>query len=511
VSGSRVETVDKNDSQRQIFKECTVVRKSYERQSHFGATPVASLQLNLDCRDEIIPVLAALRHVYLDSRLRRKITQLVAADVSDDTRRNTGRPGFDDWQVLVLGVLRMSCNLDYDKLQDLAENHAAIRTMLGVGGWDQDVSFDYRRIRNAISELKPKTLDTINQTIVRHGQRIHGSAAETARGDAFVIETNIHYPTESSLMYDGIRKIIPVAIALAASADLAGWRQSKHLLKAIKKLHRSINQLSASRVVKKKEAMESLYATLIGRVDLILNRVKVLQKQLENDGSPSRLVLLEQLRHWTDLTEQVRNTAHRRVVLGESVPNNEKLFSLFETDTQLYQRGKAGEPIQYGRLALIFEDGAGFICLYNLMDRESTYMDVSVDQTKVVMAKHDGQLNDLSLDRGFHNAENKKALNELVDNVSCPSRNSSQYANEVANESIESRRRRHRHSGVESAIGSLQRGNGLKRCRDRSEVGMQRYLGLAVLGRNLQVLGKLLIAGEYPESLSAISHRQAAA
>lgn len=487
-----------------------MVRKSYERQSHFGATPVASLQLNLNCRDEIIPVLAALRHIYLDSNLRRKVTQLVAADLSDDTRRDTGRPGFDDWQVLVLGVLRMACNLDYDKLQDLAENHVAIRTMLCVEGWDQDVSFDYRRIRNAISELKPQTLEVINQTIVRHGQRLHGSAAETARGDAFVIETNIHHPTESSLMYDGMRKIIPLATELAASADLAGWRQSKHLLKAIKKLHRSINQLSASRVVKKKDAMESLYGTLIERVDLILNRVKTLQKQLQNDCRPSRLILREQLSHWSDLTGQVRDTAYRRVVLRQSVPNNEKLFSLFETHTQLYQRGKAGEPIQYGRLVLIFEDGAGFISHYHLMDREATDMSVAVDQTKLAKAKHGGQLTDVSLDRGFHNVENMEALRDLVENVSCPARNSKQYAAEVTEESPESRRRRHRHSGVESAIGALQRGNGLKRCRDRSEVGIERYLGFAVLGRNLQVLGQLLIAREFPESLSAISHRQAA-
>lgn len=487
-----------------------MVRKSYERQFHFGATPIAALQLNLDCRDEIIPILVALQHVYLNGELRRKVTRLVATDVSDGTRRDTGRPGLDDWQVLVLGTLRMACNLDYDKLQDLAENHAAIRTMLGVDGWDQEVSFDYRRIRNAISDLQPETIESINQLIVGHGQDLHGKAAQTARGDSFVIETNIHYPTESSLMYDGIRKIMPIATELASVAGLGGWRQSKYLMSKIKKLHRSINQLSASRVVKKKDAMESLYCTLIERVDLILDRVKMLEKELQEGCSVSERLQLEQLVHWAELTKQVRDTAYRRVVLGECVANSEKLFSLFETHTQLYQRGKAGEPIQYGRLALIFEDGAGFISHYHMIDREATDMSVAVEQVKIVQAKHGGQLNDLSLDRGFHTGENMEALSELIENVSCPSRNSKQYAEEVATESIHSRRRRHRHSGVESAIGALQRGNGLKRCRDRSEIGMQRYLGLAVLGRNLQVLGKLLIGQRWPESQSAISHRQAA-
>ena len=489
------------------------MRKSYEPQYRFGMTPIAELELNLNCRDEIIPVLVALRHVYLDNSLRNHLTKLVAFDVNGNSRRDTGRPGFDDWQVLTLAVIRMSCDLDYDKLQDLAENHLSLRTMLGVDGWGQDVSFDYRRIRNSLTALKPETIDEINQVIVRYGQGLHGSAALTARADSFVIETDIHYPTESSLMYDGVRKIIPLAAELAAELGVTGWRQSKYLLKTIKKLHRQINQLSASRIVKKKDAMDSLYGNMIDRVEMLLNRAKELKKQVPCGPGTDWAVSLkaEQLGHWIDLTDQVRGTAYQRVILGQQVPNSEKLFSLFETHTQLYQRGKAGEPIQYGRLAMIFEDGAGFISHYHLADREATDPSMVVQQTAEAQDRHGGELERLSLDRGFHSAENVERLEGLVAEVSCPSRNSKQYAAEVATETSQSRRQRHHHSGVESAIGALQRGNGMKRCRDHSELGMKRYLGLAVLGRNLQVLGKLLIAQEVPDSLAALSTRQAAA
>ncbi|WP_442505442.1 ISNCY family transposase [Novipirellula sp. SH528] len=486
------------------------MRKSYEPQMRFAATPIAQLQLNLNCRDEIIPVLAALRHVYLDGPLRRSLTNLIAQDVSELSRRDTGRPGFDDWQILVLAVLRMNCNFDYDKLQDQAENHHNLRTILGVDDWEQDPNFDFRRIRNSCCLIKPETIEKINHIIVRHGQQFHGDAVGSARADSFVIETNIHYPTESSLMYDGMRKIIPLARTLADEISLPRWRQSAHLLKTIKKLHRQINQLSASRIVKKKEAIESLYCSLIERVDLILQRVKTLEKAAKNALPLSLHIRLEELTGWASLTQQVRDTAHRRVVLGESVPNSEKLFSLFETHTQLYQRGKAGEPIQYGRLAMIFEDGAGFISHYYLMDRDETDGSVVVEQTKIAQQRHQGKLEELSLDRGFHSAANVKALLPIVGNVSCPSRNSQNFATEVANESDDSRRRRHRHAGIESAVGALQRGNGLKRCRDRSEVGFKRYLGLAVLGRNLQVLGRLLIAAENPDAAAAKTVRAAA-
>jgi transposase, IS5 family len=496
------------------------MRKSHQRQFRLGATPIDQLQLNINCRDEIIPVLTALRQVYLDQALRQRLTELVAADVGDrihrdagrPVRRDTGRPGFDDWQVLVLAVLRTACNLDYDKLQDLAENHLSLRTILTVQGWDQDVSFDYRRIRNAVTEIQPKTIEQINQVIVGFGQELHGNAAHHARADSFVIETNIHYPTESSLMYDGMRKIISLAIELTAEAGISGWRQSKHLLRQIKKLHRQINQLSASRIINnKKDALESLYGNMIDRVGLILARCKELRQQLSNFSDLGLLLRAERLAHWIELTEQVCSTAYRRVILGERVPNNEKLFSLFETHTQLYQRGKAGEPIQYGRLALIFEDGAGFISHYHLMDRDATDSGVIVEQVAQAKQRHGGKLSSLSLDRGFHSAANIKSLSGLVDQVSCPSRNSQQYEKQVSGESKESRRLRNRHSGIESAVGALQRGNGLKRCRDRSELGLERYLGLAVLGRNLQVLGRLLIAQEVPDAPAALSQRQAAA
>jgi transposase, IS5 family len=495
------------------------MRKSHQRQFRLGATPIDQLQLNINCRDEIIPVLTALRQIYLDQAVRKRLTELVAADVGDrihrdagrPVRRDTGRPGFDDWQVLVLAVLRTACNLDYDKLQDLAENHFSLRTILTVQGWDQDISFDYRRIRNAVTEIQPKTIEQINQVIVGLGQELHGTAAHHARADSFVIETNIHYPTESSLMYDGMRKIISLAVELAAEAGISGWRQSEHLLRQIKKLHRQINQLCASRIVNKKDALESLYGNLIERVGLILARCKELQKELSNVSDLRLLLRTESLAHWIKLTEQVCSTAYRRVILGERVPNNEKLFSLFETHTQLYQRGKAGEPIQYGRLALIFEDGAGFISHYHLMDRDATDSSVIVEQVAQAKQRHGGKLSNLSLDRGFHSAANIASLSGLVAQVSCPSRNSQQYEKQVSGESKQSRRQRQRHSGIESAVGALQRGNGLQRCRDRSELGLERYLGLAVLGRNLQVLGKLLIAQQAPDAPAALSKRQAAA
>ena len=110
------------------------MRKAYSPQRRFDCSPIAEVPLNLECRDEIIPVLAALQHVYRDSQLRRSITKLVAQDLNPETCRDVGRPGLDDWQVFVLAAVRLGCNLDYDKLQNLAEDHRSLRGILAVEG-----------------------------------------------------------------------------------------------------------------------------------------------------------------------------------------------------------------------------------------------------------------------------------------------------------------------------------------------------------------------------------------
>ncbi len=487
------------------------MRQHYNKQYRFDCTPIAELMLNYECRDEVVPVLAGLQHLYTCSALRNKVVKLVAQDINEDSRRDVGRPGFDDWQIVVLAAVRLGCNYDYDKLQDQAENHRALRTMLGVGQWNESTSFSARRIRDTLCQLEPATIVAINETIVSYGQELHGEAAESVRADSFVVETDIHHPTESSLIGDGMRKIIPLCVDLANEIGEAGWRQSKHLLTRIKQHVRTIAQVSASKSPKVKARLPGAYERLLDRAALILDRAKTLQIEADTNGvSIESLALAKELQDWIELTEQVCDTAYRRVILDEHVPNSDKLFSLFETHTQLYRRGKAGTPNQFGRLVLVFEDGAGFISHYHLMDRDARDADVVVDQTRKAQKKHKGAIKTASFDRGFYTSENEEELSKIVDETCVAPRHPQQYAERLAKGSVEFHRLRQRHPGIESAIGALQSGNGLKRCRDHSEVGFERYLGLAILGRNIHVLGKLLIASRTEQSAAALSKRKAA-
>ena len=488
------------------------MRQHYSQQRRFDSTPIGELTLNLECRDEMIAVLAGLKYIYTCGELRREVVQLIAADINEESRRDVGRPGLDDWQIVVLAAVRLGCNFDYDKLQDQAENHRALRTLLGLGEWGAaEPSFSARRIRDTLCQLQPATLAALSHAVVSHGQTLHGSAAESVRADSFVVETNIHYPTESSLIGDGMRKIIPLCGKLAQLMGAAGWRQSEHLYRRIKVCVRTIAKISASKSPRVKEGLPAAYEQLLNRTEALLERAQMLQTQAQSRGPQSTAgAMAEDLQHWLTLTKQVCHTAYRRVILQEEVPNSDKLFSLFEPHTQLYRRGKAGTPNQFGRLLLVFEDGAGFISHYHLLSREQNDADVAVEQTRAAQQKHRGQIVSASFDRGFHSAENERELAKIVDEPCVPPRPPQQYKERMATATVTFRNLRQHHPGVESAIGALQAGNGLQRCRDHAELGFERYLGLAILGRNIHVLGKLLIARQDEHAAAAYSKRQVA-
>ena len=486
------------------------MRNSSPQQGRLDCVPVALVELNLECRHEIIPILAALQAIYKDAELLEKILDLVKRDVNRDTTSDRGREGLSYWEIVVLAAVRLGCNSNYDQLQDLAENHHKLRHIMGIGDWETQRSFSWKRIRDNICLLSPETISEISHLIVAKGHQMEPSAAKTVRADSFVVETNIHYPTESSLIYDGIRKVLELCSRIAVDSDLAGWRQWKHWLKQVRKLHLSISRASASKAEDKKKSVATMYLELMKKAVKILDRADELLNERES-LSPLSLGLADDLRVYVERTRQVGNTAYRRVVLKEEVPNKDKLFSIFEPHTQLYRRGKANQENQFGRLVLVFEDGAGFIAHHYLMSREERDPDVAVSQTKVIQDRLNGAIDSLSLDRGFDSPTAYEELAAIVPNVCLLKRSPGAFAKQLKEGSDSFLAARQSHSGVESAIGSLQAGNGLKRSRDRTEQGFERYISLAILGRNLHVLGKMLIAQQSPDSKSCQSRRKSAA
>ena len=476
--------------------------------------PIDEVKLNLHCRDEIIPILRALQHLYSNVPLRQELLRLVGRDVNQDTSRKRGRRGLNYWEIAVLAAARLGCNLDYDKLQDLAENHRRLRQIMGIGDWQaEEVDFDWRRIEDNLIKLRPETLKKINDVIVRAGHALEPQAIESVRGDTFVVETNVHYPTESSLIGDGLRKVLTLAARLAGEQGLPGWRQHAHWLHKVKKLVRDIGRATRAKHQAGQAGLQVGYKELLQVADELLPRGRQLVATLQLAENLSVLNLAagvgtKELLHYVDLTATVCDTARRRVLEGETVPNEEKIFSIFEPHTELIKRGKQPVPIQFGHNVLVVEDGVGFVVDYRVVANGVLDQDLVVPVMTKLQERFGGKIKSASFDRAFHTPENQRELAEIVGTPCIASKGQEKGRQQQEEGTVAFRKARQHHPGVESAVGALQAGNGLKRCRDRSKRGYERYVGLGILGRNLQTLGKLLLARDEADCQAAKSKRK---
>jgi hypothetical protein len=292
------------------------------------------------------------------------------------------------------------------------------------------------------------------------------------------VETNIHYPTEARLLGDGCRKILDLARALLPLLLLAAWRQRhwrKRLARALWQVSRASRSKAQNAALLKQRAYQELYAL----TEQLLVKGRQLAEQaaerLFEVGRPAAPLsgLHRQLQEFVARTAQVLDYSRRRVLQGEKIANSEKLFSLFEPHTQLINRGKQPQPIQFGHNLLIIEDAVGFVCHYYILDNSEKEEEIVVAQMQA-LKQHQAETKEASFDSGFHSPANQEALAEILDVVCIPMPGARQAKCQAEQAGAAFQEARRAHPGVESLVGALQRGHGLKRCRDRGWPGYAR-------------------------------------
>lgn len=466
------------------------MRTPFNPQLSLGQTAIEEIVLDSGSRFELIPILAGLRHLYGQPQRRQRVLDLVAADVLGEADPDRGREGMDFWQVLVLAVVRQGCNYDYAALCHAAHHDSLLRAFLRIGPLS-DEGFAEKTLHDNVSKLRPETLEQIAYEIAEAGQELAPEVCQKVRGDSFVMQTNIHYPTDSSLLVDGIRKLTTLAGRLGDDQNHPGWRQAKHLHRKAKRLDRRISRIAKGRRKDRKERLRKAYDELIGLARKISDRALDLYVATRGAGDNG---LVEQQReeilHFVVLTDYVAGLAERRVLRGETIPHAEKIFSLFEPNTELINRGKRPDGVEFGHRVLVLEDGAGFIVHIHVMGIGVQDVDVLQPTLAAVQDRLNHKIRQASFDRGFWSPANAEAVASLVEQACLP-RKGAPLPSEGTPQFVEARRQ---HAAVESKIGALQSGNGLSRCRDRGDGGYARYVMLAAVARNLQTLGKLLLA-----------------
>ena len=463
-------------------------------QLQLGGTPIENIKIDLKSRDDIPPLLLGLQYIYTHVELRDKVFEILEQKIKPDTDNNNGRPGMELWKILVFGVLRLNLNWDYDRLVEMANNHKTIRKMVGHGSFTDDYEYKLQTLKDNVALLTPEILDEINTVVVEAGHSIvKKKEDEELRGrcDSFVVETNVHYPTDINLLFDAMRKVITLVATLCILCRLNGWRQSKHNVKTIKRLFRKAQQLkrSTSKDQKKKEKREKLikaaHQEYIDVANIFLDRVHFTIQQADSGGLMATALVFS-IENFIAHADRQIDQIHRRVILGEKIPHAEKVFSVFEEHTEWISKGKAGVPVELGLKVCVLEDQHGFILHHHVMEHETD------DQIAIPMVEESKKkfsfLAACSFDKGFHSPANQKNLQEHLDNVILPRKGRLSLKDKKREYSPEFIKARHQHSAVESAINALEV-HGLDRCPDHGIHGFKRYVALAVLARNIQQLG----------------------
>jgi hypothetical protein len=479
------------------------MRNVFNPQMSLDGVDIGSIYLDPKSRDDIPQILRGLQHIYTEPALRERVFAILSEVIPNrvngegKANANTGRPGMEQWRILVLGVLRLGLNADFDRIHELANQHSTLRQMLGHGDWSDKTEYKAQTLKDNLRLFTPELLDRINQEVVDAGHvLVKKSVPEeglAARCDSFVVETHVHYPTDINLLWDAIRKTIEISADLCQTHGLTDWRQSVFNLRQFKKHYRHAQKLkhSTSKDEDKREEklaeMRQAHRAYLEQAQVYLARAEQTRQQLKHIVLAE--VFLGELDKFMQHARRQIDQIDRRVLQDQSIPHEEKVFSLFQPHTEWISKGKAGVPVELGLRTCIVEDQHRFILHHKVMEKTTDdVIAVSiVEETKQRFAS----VGSISMDKGFHSKDNQQRLKEIVGLVVLPKKgrlSAADRARESDEEFVELRRQ---HSAVESAINALEQ-HGLDVCPDHGIVGFKRYVALAVVARNIQRLGAVL-------------------
>jgi len=480
------------------------MRKMIEPQMQIGEAAIEDVEIDLRSRDEIPKVLIGLQEIYRDSSVRAKVFEALADLVPDNVNPDKGRRGMNLWTILVLGVIRLVCKWDYDKLTDIANNHITLRLMIGYSPFGKKFRFALQTVKDNIGLFSPEIFDKICRIVVEHGHAVIGNA-DVLNGscDSFPVETDVHFPTDINPLLDALRRIIFTIMTLCQENGIIGWRKGMFNFKKIKRLFTRICRLkhSSSKNPDKKEERDSLikkaHLLYLESAQAIVDKAKksLILLSLADIDFITRLKIKE-IKGYIAHAERQIDQIRRRVINGATIPHNEKVFSIFEEHTQWIVKGKAGVPQESGLNVCIVKDQFRFILHHRVMENES---DVQIAVPVITETKErSDNFNSCSFDKGFHSPANQKEPAEISDSVFLPRKGKLSAINREIEHSDDFRKARRKHSAVESSINAL-KNHGLDRCPDHGIEGFKRYVGQAVLARNIQILGHVIQQKKFNE------------
>jgi Transposase DDE domain. len=441
--------------------------------------------------------------IHLDPALQRiadfleenvPLVELVRQDLERGLKNpNAGRNGIAAAQILRSLTLMRIKNWDYRELRERINDGYTLRCFTL---FDSQSVPKHDAFHRAINRLTPETLAAINQAVVQAAVEHGLEDGKKLRVDTTVVETNIHYPTDATLLWDAVRTITRLIGDLHERLP----QGVKHFTNRTRSARRRMQAIQRMTARQRERQQTPKYCELIRITEKVVRSAKqavaAAQRVRKCDVITRAAIdaLCEQITGFCKLGGRVIDQTRRRVLQGETVPAEEKLYSIFEPHTDLIKRGKSLKPVEFGPKVFLAESSHGLITDYRVLEGnpvDSDHVPASLEHHQETFQQAPEEY---AADRGFYSVENVQTCQDAgVSQVSIPQRGGQRTAEqEEIERSRDFKKGQRFRAGIEGRISVLFRGRGMKRCLLKGRQRFELLVGAAVLANNLLRIADLL-------------------
>ena len=407
-----------------------------------------------------------------------------------------GRHGLTAPQVLRALVLMRVKNWDYRELRERIADGITLRAFTEF--YCEEVP-KHDAFNRSFNRLTPATLKAINELIVEAAVKLGLEDGSKLRVDTTVVETDIHHPTDSTLLWDVVRVLTRLVGQLAEALELRRIAPFRNRARAAHRRMYEIQRMTSRQRQGEGSRHTAIYQALIAIAEEVVASARMALDVTAAMRGKNLLTALnveglrEEIAHYCGLGTRVINQARRRVLDGEQVPPSEKIYSIFEPHTDLIKRGKVRAPVEFGHKVFLAESAKGLITQYELLKGnpvDEVHVAPSLRRHRRVFRRAPALY---GADRGFFRENNIVVCARSAVAMACiPQRGGHKTPQRQAYERSPAFKQGQRfRAGIEGRISVLMRGRGMKRCRAEGAERFALFVAAAVLANNLMIIGQL--------------------
>jgi IS5 family transposase len=407
--------------------------------------------------------------------------------------RSRGRRGIPAEMVLRLLILKHVRNWSYVVLEREVRANLVYRDFTRVGGAKTPDAKTMGRWGIAVG---PEVIKQIHERMVTIAQEKGVAAGRRMRVDTTVVETNIHYPTDSSLLGDGVRVLTRAMKRITKIAGEVGAKL-RDRSRSVKLRVLDIARAARARGPQGQERLKRTYVRLLSSTSRVVGQARRFAREIaegiKRSTDVAAQLALEGLRQEIDemvpRVQQVMRQARARIFRGETRSEG-KIVSLFEPSTEIIRKGKAAKPTEFGKMVKLQEAENQIVIDYEVYDQRPSDSDLLIAAIETHEARLGRTPRLVAADAGFYSAKNETAAKARgVKRVCIPNRSTKSPERKREQKKRWFRNGQKWRTGCEGRISVVKRRHGLGRCRYRGDAGMKRWVGLGVIADNLINIG----------------------